>query len=307
MDTRLIGVPIMYGCDRQGAQYGPKKLREKGIIDIIKKHHQSVYDFGDIYIPDVSKQDKYAYHKKIKYLKPIVDINTNLAHSVYNTLVSDDFPFIFGGDHSLALGSIAGTSKFYNDLAVIWIDAHGDINTDETSPSGNFHGMPLSTVLGKGDPSLVNIYFDGQKVKPENVYIIGARDLDEGEIQIAKNLDLTLYTIDDIRKFCLDTIIDEVINSIKSSGIDNVHLSFDIDVLDKSIVPGTGTPVGNGFSLKEGKKILKAFLRTGMIKSMDFVELNPQLDEDDVTANLCIDLIDCIFENLKLSTPIKGV
>ncbi len=127
--------------------------------------------------------------KKIKYLDAIVNTNNNLSHLVYSSLTSKSFPFIIGGDHSLGLGSIAGASRYFDDLAVIWIDAHGDINTHETSPSGNAHGMPLAAAMGIGEDSMVNVYYNKAKVKPNNVYIIGARDLDEGEIELAKKIE----------------------------------------------------------------------------------------------------------------------
>lgn len=183
-------------------------------------------------------------------------------------------------------------------MAVIWIDAHGDINTGETSPSGNSHGMPLAAALGVGEPSLVNVYYNGPKVKPENVFIIGARDLDQGEIELAEELNLNLYTMDSIRKVSLESVIQEITDIINKSNVDGIHLSFDIDVLDKSLVPGTGTPVEKGFSLDEGKILLKELLALGMIKSMDLVELNPLLDENDTTAELCIELVDWIFKYL---------
>ena len=159
MDISLIGVPIMYGCDREGAQYGPNKLRDKGILKAMKKHKNSVYDFGNLYIPEIPVSEKYTFNEKVKYLKPIVDMNNNLSHLVYSALSAKSFPFVVGGDHSLGLGSISGSSRFYNNLAVIWIDAHGDINTYETSPSSNAHGMPLSAALGIGETSLVNVYY----------------------------------------------------------------------------------------------------------------------------------------------------
>lgn len=296
MSIGLIGVPIMYGSDKDGAQYGPNKLREKGIIEIIEKYNRKVYDLGNIYIPKIPESKKYAYHDKIKYLQPIVDMNNSLSQLVYSTLSSNNFPFIIGGDHSLGLGSISGSSRFYNDLAVIWIDAHGDINTIETSPSGNAHGMPLAAALGLGEPSLVNVYYEGPKIKPKNVYIIGPRDLDEGEVNLAKELNLNLYTMDYVKKIGIDSVIENVVSKIKFSNVKGVHLSFDIDLLDKSLVPGTGTPVINGFSVEETKKILKGFLSTGLIKSMDFVELNPKLDKDQITLNLCLELIDWIFK-----------
>lgn len=299
MNISLIGLPIMYGCDRPGVEQGPDKLREHGILKIFRDKNHNTYDFGNLYIPHASKSEKYISHDKIKYFKPILEVNRNLAHLVYSSLTSNTFPFIIGGDHSLALGSIAGASRFYNNLAVIWIDAHGDINTCETSPSGNFHGMSLSTSLGIGNPSLIDIYHDGPKIDPENVFIIGARDLDKGEIKIAKDLNLNLYTMDTLRKAGIKSTIDNILRKIKNSNVDGVHLSFDIDVLDKELVPGTGTPVKNGFSLEESKQVLENFLSTGLITSMDFVELNPLLDMDNKTTNICIDLIHSISHAIR--------
>lgn len=296
MNISLIGVPVKYGADREGVQYGPRKLREKGIVDVVKKYKRNVYDLGNLYIPEVSEESKFAYHKKIKYFREIVEMNNNLAHLVYSTLKADSFPFVFGGDHSLGLGSISGASKYFKNIGVIWIDAHGDINTDDTSPSGNPHGMPLGAALGYGNEALVNIYFDGPKVKPENTFLVGVRDLDEGEIELANSIDLNLYTMETIRSRGLDSIIEDITTKIKNSNLDAVHLSFDIDVLDKKLVPGTGTPVDGGFTIEEVKTLFKSFIDTKLIRSMDFVELNPLLDENDSTADLCIEIIDWIFK-----------
>lgn len=299
MDVSVIGVPIMYGCDIQGVQYGPAKLRENEMVEIIEEYKENVYDLGDIHVAKVPESNKYDHHKNIKYFKQVVDTNRNLAHAVYSALSAKSFPFVVGGDHSLGLGSIAGASKHFENLAVIWVDAHADINIPESSPSGNFHGMPLAAAMGVGDPATVDLYFDGVKVKPENVYIFGARDLDKGEVKLAADLKLNLYTMDNIRETGLEESIADVIAKVKSSNVDGVHLSFDIDVLDESLVPGTGTPVAKGFDMDEAKKILKEFLGTGFVDSMDFVELNPYLDKEGITTNNCIELVDWTFKVLR--------
>ena len=299
MDINLIGVPLMYGCDRDGAQLGPATLRQNEIINLIKKYGHKVHDMGDIYVPHVEPEDKYKDHPKMKYLNTVAEVNSNLANNVYCALKGQSFPFVLGGDHALGAGSIAGASKYFNNLAVIWIDAHGDINTSETSPSGNIHGMPLAASMNVGHPSLTNIYYDGQKVKPENVYILGGRDIDSGEFDLANKLNLNMYTMDIVRERGLDNILNEIIEKIKSSNVDGIHLSFDIDVLDSSLVPGTGTPVAGGFSMEEGKKVFTILLDEKFITSMDFVELNPKIDnEDGRTTKNCFEMLDHIFKTI---------
>lgn len=300
MDINLIGVPLKYGSGKNGAQQGPDKLREYNIVNVLKENGNKVYDLGDIYVPTYSEEDKFKWHNKMKFLEPVLDINSNLAQMVYCSLKANSFPLVIGGDHSLGLGSIAGSSKFFKEIAVIWVDAHGDINNSDTSPSGNIHGMPLAASMGIGDSSLTDLYHNGQKVKPENVYILGARDLDPGEIDLAEELKLNLYTMETVRDRGLEVLLKEIIEKVKSSNVDGVHLSFDIDALDSALVPGTGTRVAEGFTLDEGKLILKEILSTGFINSMDFVELNPILDdENESTAKVCLELIEDFSKYLK--------
>ncbi len=296
MKFNLIGVPVNYGCDKEGAQFGPETFRKNNIAGLIEKEGHKVYDKGDIKIPFASSEEKFASHKNLKYLNQIVEYSNNLADAVYNSLNGSAVPFVLGGDHSLGMGSIAGASRHFDEIAVIWIDAHGDINTEETSPSGNIHGMPLAASMNVGNPALTNIYFKGQKVKPENVYIIGARDIDPGEYELAARVKLNLYTMKEVREKGLENVLKSVIYKINNSNVDGVHLSFDIDALDKSLVPGTGTPVSEGFSLKEGKDIFTGLIGHIHITSMDFVELNPVIDDaDGKTVKNCFELLKHIF------------
>lgn len=292
MNINLIGVPLYYGCDIEGVELGPDTLRKSGIKSILENDKNKVYDMGNIYIPFLDKKDKYKYHDNMQYLNPIVEANNNLAHAVYSALNSGSFPIVLGGDHSLGVGSISGASKYHENIAVIWVDAHGDINDHITSPSGRIHGMPLAAAMGIGHSSLTNIYYEGQKVRPENVYIIGARDLDPGEIKLINNSKINLYEMKDIKKNSLQSVLNHMIEKIKMSNIDGIHLSFDIDCLDPSIVPGTGTPVKNGLTLDEGKFILKEIFNSRLVTSMDFVEFNPKIDSiDNKTLDTCLDLI----------------
>ena len=190
MNISIIGMPLFYGCDKPGVEKGPEELRKNNLIDIFQENH-NVYDLGDIEVEKVNAEDKFLSNSKLKYLDQVVSANNRLAAKVLSALENNTLPLTIGGDHSLALGSIAGASKFLgNDLAVIWIDAHGDINTDETSPSGNIHGMPLAASMGIGYNKLTSIFFDNLKIKPENVFILACRDLDAGEIALIDKLNM---------------------------------------------------------------------------------------------------------------------
>lgn len=295
MDINLIGVPLYYGCDRKGVEDGPKALRESGICRVLESDNNRVYDLGDIYINNLIENEPFTEGVNAKYINEIIRINNNLAHKVYSALCTGGFPLVIGGDHALAAGSIAGVSKYFNDdLAVIWVDAHGDMNTFETSPSGNVHGMPLSASFGVGDNQLTDIYFKGIKVKKENVFIIGARDLDAGELELIEKLDLKVWTMDKIKEIGLGNVCVELYKCIERIGVKNIHLSFDIDSIDPLIMKGTGTPVPSGLSLDEAKALLNRIFETRLVKSMDFVELNPRLDESGETTKNCMELMETV-------------
>lgn len=300
MDINIIGVPIYYGCDRKGVENGPNKLREKGLISIISQNClNKVFDFGNLNVEIVSEDKKYENHNKMKYLSPITELNKNLAHIVYSSLKGGSFPFVVGGDHSLGLGSLAGASKYFkDDLAVIWVDAHGDINTFDSSPSGNVHGMPLAASMGFGYKDLTNLYFHGRKIDPKKVFIICARDLDEGEQSLIKNEGLNVWSTNYIQNIGVEALMDEVYKKLDEIKVNNIHLSFDIDCLDSSLVPGTGTPVDSGMNFNEVKKILEKILETKKVRSMDFVEFNPEIDKDNITLNNCLDMLKVIGNNL---------
>ena len=294
MNINIIGVPVFYGCDKKGVNDAPKKLRKHGIKEILKENNE-VYDLGDIFINECKEKDKYKSNINAKYLKEIVDISTNLAHSIYLTLKNNNFPITIGGDHSLSLGSIAGLSKFYKeDLAVIWIDAHGDFNTVETSPSGNIHGMPLAASAGIGIEELTNIYFSGPKVKFENIFIICARDLDKEESELIRKNGVNIWSTEDVKKLGVNRVILEIMKKINKSNISNVHISFDVDCLDSEVMPGTGTKVDNGIQLDEAINMLEYIFEFGLVKSIDFVEFNPLLDKDNITLKNCLKLIEVI-------------
>lgn len=299
MKLGVIGMPIFYGCDRPGVEKGPKALREINIIDILKRNH-IVYDLGDIDVEVIDSNSKYVSNNKMKYLDQVVDANNKLASKVFSAINDGLIPFTLGGDHSLAIGSIAGTSSYYgSDLGVIWVDAHGDINTDKTSPSGNIHGMPLAASMGFGYKDLTSIFFDGKKVKPENVFIIACRDLDKGELELIDNLDINVWTMDYIKKNSIYKVISELNEKLKEKAIKNIHLSYDIDCLDPKYVPGTGTPVDDGLTFGDSSKLLKSILNTSLIRAIDFVEYNPAIDINNKTEETCVELLKIFSDELK--------
>ncbi len=298
MNINVIGVPVFYGADKKGPEHGPSKLREKKLSDVLSQHDHVVYDMGNLHIPEVKEYNKFYAHENLKYLDAIVEINTNLAHSVYAALQTGSFPLVIGGDHSVGLGSISGVSKASDNFAVIWMDAHGDINTHETSESGNIHGMPLAKAMGFGYEDLTNVYFDGRKVAPENVFIVGARDLDAGELELIQSKKLNVYTAADILDHGVDAIFEKINTQLEARKVDHIHLSFDLDFIDAQFVPGTGTPVSGGPNVEDTRNMLRSIATTGKLKSMDFVELNVLLDRNDATANLSVDLLDWVFRHL---------
>jgi arginase len=299
MKIELIGFPMFYGCDRPGVEHGPDKLRENGLVEILKKHNEEVNDNGNIAIEYVDTDRKYASHGSMKYLKEVVEGNEKLAQAVEKAVKTGSLPFVVGGDHSLGLGSMAGVKASQKeDYAVLWIDAHADLNVAESSPSGNIHGMPLGASTGLGDDALTSLYVDDKKVKPENIYIIGLRSVDDGEEVIIKENGINIWRMTDIRERGMDAVINEFLEKLEKSGIQKVHLSYDIDSLDERLVPGTGTPVKNGLEFDESKKLVKAIIATGKVGSIDFVEFNPAIDKDDITLKSSLTMLETFAEAL---------
>ncbi len=294
----IIGVPIKYGCDNEGPNLGPDKMRKRGLVEELRSTGCEVYDLGNTYIPPATNRDRDAA-TNMKYFEQICEVTSNLAEQMSNSLACGAFPLVLGGDHSLALGTVSGASKQLDNLCVIWIDAHGDINTHKTSGSGNMHGMPLASLMGEGDKRLVNLYYEGVKVKHENVMLLGCRDLDEGEEALIEKRGLKVQRMDDIRKYGIEEAVRRVLKKIEDQNIQNIHLSLDIDSVDPKYAPGTGTDVEHGLTPDELKCYLDAIVGTGKLRSMGLVELNPLLDDKDMrTTHLCIELAKYVVERL---------
>lgn len=298
MKINVIGVPLNLGCDCEGVERAPNHLRERGLMKLIRKNGHHAFDLGNLYVPPVGEADKFVRGRSMKYLDAIVEVNNNLAELVYDTLRGGAFPLVIGGDHSLGLGSASGVGKCFDDFGIIWLDAHGDINTSETSPSGNIHGMPLSALMGMGSEELVNIYGTGNKVNPQNVFLVGTRSLDEGESELIKREQLSIYTMDTIRLKGIGFVAEDIKRKLKERKIRNVHFSIDVDSIDPRFAPGTGTRVAEGLMPDEFKTFVDSILSTNLVKSLDLVELNPELDVNELTTNLSLDIIDYITARL---------
>ncbi len=288
----IIGVPMDLGQTRRGVDMGPSAIRYAGVVERLENLDHLVEDGGDIPIDHTYQVDDESIN--LKNLKAVAEGNEILADRVATIVEKGDFPLVFGGDHSIAMGTLAGLTKHYKNLGVIWYDAHGDLNTADTSPTGNIHGMPLAASLGIGHDALTNIGGFKEKIKAENVVIIGARDLDEGEKKLIKDIGMKVYTMHEIDRLGMTKVMEEAIDYLQEK-TDGVHLSLDLDGLDPSDAPGVGTPVLGGISYRESHLAMEMLSEADLITSAEFVEVNPILDEKNKTATVAVALIGSLF------------
>jgi arginase len=288
----IIGFPVDLGADRRGVDMGTSAIRIAGLEERLRNLGYDVIDQGDVHI--LIRESQRIENPNLKYLNEILKTSEVLARSVEGTLERGHFPLCLGGDHSMAIGSIAGLSAFCTKhkktLGLIWIDAHADMNTDETTPSGNIHGMPVAAAIGYGNPSLTNFYDICPKVKPENVVIIGARDIDAGERELIRESGVIVYTMTDIDRRGILAIISKTLKRFQNT-VDHIHVSFDLDSLDPVIAPGVGTPVRGGLHYREAHSLMEAIADCGCMSSFEVTEVNPILDERNKSAELAVELI----------------
>lgn len=288
----IMGFPMDLGAGRRGVDMGPSALRIAGLQAQLEKLGYQVNDSGNIKIEIMERQKIKNVH--LKYLSEILRTSKTLADKVYSVLDKGSFPLCIGGDHSMALGTIAGISSFCKknnlNLGVIWIDAHADMNTDQTTPSGNIHGMPLAASLGFGNKDLVNFYGFAPKLQPENCALIGIRSIDEAEKAIIKKLNLSVYTMQDIDKLGIHRIINKVLKQFRQN-VNHIHVSFDVDSVDPVIAPGVGTPVPGGLSFREAHLLMESIAECGCMSSLEIAEVNPIIDNKNQSATFTVDLI----------------
>jgi arginase len=288
---RILGVPLDLGQARRGVDMGPSAVRVAGLEARLEALGHVVEDAGNVAVamPEQKKEgDPHA-----KYLKEIVATCTKHADMVLKTLELGKVPLVLGGDHSVAAGTMAGVAEFYRrqekKVGLIWIDAHADINTPETSPSGNVHGMPLAAILGLGPAELANLYNFSPKVQPENCVLVGVRDIDGREKENIKESGIEVYTMRDIDERGMRTVIEEALR-VAGRGTAGYHVSLDMDWIDPEDAPGVGTPVRGGASYREGHLAMEIIADHGRMISFEIVEVNPVIDEHNRTADLAVEL-----------------
>lgn len=282
MDVAIIGAPVDLGADRRGVDMGASAIRYAGLEEYLKEIGHNPRDFGNITVP-IAETTEWT-HGHLKYLHPILEMTEELADKVAGVVAEGYLPLVLGGDHAVSLGSVAGVAR-HRKIGIIWVDAHGDFNTEETSPSGNIHGMVLAALAGIGDQRLVESGGVAPKVACENIVLVGTRELDPGERTLLRERGVRVFTMHDIDRLGLGNVM-EMAAERAGSGVEGIHLSLDLDVVDPLQAPGVGTPVIGGLNFRETHLAMEMLAQTRRVVSIDLVEVNPILDTHNATAEL---------------------
>jgi len=289
--VHIIGVSLDLGGNRRGVDMGPSAFRIAGIGERLTALGVPVVDDGDVVGP--IPETKALGDPSKKYIREIARVCEKLYKTSLAALEQGGFPLVLGGDHSLASGSVAATADFLRrqqkPLGLIWVDAHGDMNTPSSSTSGNVHGMPLASLLGPEPSELSRIGNFSPKVLAEHTVLIGIRNLDEREKEIVRRSGVRVFTMKDIDRAGIAVIAEEAL-AVAGSGTAGVHVSFDLDVCDPSIAPGVGTPVKGGLDYREAHMLMEMIADSGLLRALDLVEVNPILDDRNITAILGTEL-----------------
>ena len=280
------------GAGRRGVDMGPSAIRIAGVAAGLRHLGFTVEDDGDVGVPAPETRDPGS--PNARYLEPIYHVCNRLRLRVRRSLEQGEIPIVLGGDHSIAIGTVSGVSEFFRNrsqkLGLIWVDAHADMNTPESSPTGNIHGMPLATLCGMGHPRLVEMGGFWPKVDRNNVCLIGIRDIDEVERKIVKASGIHAYTMRDVDERGMRAIMQECLGYV-NDGTAGFHMSFDLDGMDPHDVPGTGTPVKGGISWREANLLMEMVSDTGCMTSLEITELNPILDVKNQSGEVAVDVI----------------
>jgi arginase len=288
---RVIGVPLDLGQSRRGVDMGPSAVRVAGLEARLEAIGHTVEDAGNVAVALPEQKKEGAAHAK--YLKEITATCTSSADLVLKTLEAGKVPLVLGGDHSVAAGTVSGVAKYFRrknqKIGLIWIDAHTDMNTPDTSPSGNVHGMPLAALMGLGPAELGNIYEFSPKVDPENCVLVGIRDVDNFEKENIRKAGVQVFTMRDIDERGMRAVMEEAL-SLAGNGTAGYHVSLDMDWIDPEDAPGVGTPVWGGATYREAHLAMEIISDHGRMLSFEIVEVNPVIDEHNQTADLAVEL-----------------
>ena len=286
-DIAIIGTPVDLGAGRRGVDMGPGAIRYAGLKERLEALGHRVRDLGNVVVPLAEQFEPPLQGEKLRYLEPLIQVNLALAQQVAAVVAEGSFPLVLGGDHSLAIGSIGGVARGRR-IGVIWIDAHGDFNTPETTPSGNIHGMSVAALTGRGHPALARLLGEEPVLRDSNIAMIGIRDLDRLEREALRASGVHVFTMHDIDRRGLASVMDEALVHV-SVGTAGFHVSLDMDALDPSEAPGVGTPVLGGISYREAHLAMEMVAQSGRLIGLDLVEVNPILDSHNVTAELAVE------------------
>lgn len=282
----VVGVPMDLGAGRRGVDMGPSAIRYAGLKQRLEQIGRTVRDLGDMKVP--LPEESHVGNPKLKYLQEIVETCQRLGEIVDGAIERQEFPLVLGGDHAIAIGTIAGVARAESQSAVFWFDTHGDFNTDETSPSGNIHGMPLAASVGRGNPALLKARGGAPAIREEYVVAIGIRELDSLEREALRNSRIKVFTMSDIDKLGMREVMRQALHHVE--GAAGLHVSFDMDVMDPDIAPGLGTPHQGGITYREAHLAMEMLYDAGMLRSMEIVEVNPILDIQNRTGRLAAEL-----------------
>jgi arginase len=290
--VRIIGVPMDLGQSRRGVDMGPSALRVAGLQARLKQLGHQVEDIGNI---AVKQAEEMPYgEKRAKYMAEIAETCKDLAEIVQKSLEEGFVPLVLGGDHSIAAGAVTGAAAHFRkqkkQIGYIWLDAHGDMNTPESSPSGNVHGMPLAAVMGYGAPELVDLLGFKPKVEPQNIVLVGVRDLDVQERRLVKKSGVRVFTMRDIDERGMREVMADALK-YATDDTDGISVSLDMDFVDPSDAPGVGTPVRGGVTYREAHLAMEMIADSEAMVSLEVVEINPIIDEHNRTALLGVELV----------------
>jgi arginase len=287
-EIAVIGAPLDLGAGRRGVDMGPSAIRYAGLDQLLaEKLGARVSDFGNVTSPVVETTEMGDEHAR--YLAQILDLCDRLARLVAEVDGRGAMPLVLGGDHSVALGSLVGMAQSRGPGGVVWIDAHGDLNTPDTSPTGNVHGMVLAAALGRAGDEFRREGWTLPALVPGKLALVGVRSLDEGERKLLGSLDAKVFTMSEVDRIGVEPCMREAI--AHAAGAAFLHVSFDMDVVDPDHAPGVGTPVKGGLSYREAHLAMETVAESGLLDSLDIVEVNPVLDRENATGQLAVELV----------------